>query len=200
MFSSSREVYGNSETIIHNEDNAQVRHCESPYTASKLAGEAFVHAYQQCYAMQIVILRFSNVYGMYDISDRVIPLFIKKCRAGEDMVIYGEDKLLDFTYIDDTIAGILQCIKKFKAIHGNVFNIAYGEGTPIIKIANLVKEALKSDSKIIIEDTRTGEVIKYIGDITRVKEKIGYAPKIAITEGIKKTIAWYSAYYSSRKA
>ncbi len=91
----SREVYGNSKQIVHSENEAYVRKCESPYTASKIGGEALVHAYHQCYGINFIITRFSNVYGMYDDSDRVIPLFIKLTNGNKDLVIYGKEKYMD---------------------------------------------------------------------------------------------------------
>ncbi len=192
MFSSSREVYGNSDKVIHKEDEAYVKNCESPYTASKIGGEALVHSYQQCYGINFIIFRFSNVYGMYDCSDRVVPLFIKRCKEGKDLIIFGKEKLLDFTYIDDTIAGILQCIKNFNEIKNEVFNLAYGQGTSILEVAQLIKELLKTNNKIEIRENRTGEVIKYIADISKAKEKIGYNPQTTIAEGVRKSIDWYN--------
>lgn len=192
MFSSSREVYGNSNKIMHTEDEAYVKNCESPYTASKIGGEALVHSYQQCYGINFVMFRFSNVYGMYDNSDRVIPLFIKLCKEGKDLIVYGKEKLLDFTYIDDTIAGILLCIRKFDEIKNDVFNLAFGEGTSILEVAQLIKEMLKANNKIEIKKNRTGEVVKYIADISKAKEKTGYNPEITIVDGIKRSIEWYS--------
>ena len=129
LFSSSREVYGNSDHAVHTETDASVLSCESPYTASKIGGEALVHAYHQCYGMDFIITRFSNVYGMYDTSDRVIPLFIRLTREDQDLVVYGKDKLLDFSYIDDTVAGIMRCIGKFPEVKNEVFNIASGRST-----------------------------------------------------------------------
>lgn len=193
MFSSSREVYGNSNRITHNEDESYVKNCESPYTASKMGGEALVHSYRQCYGIDSVIFRFSNVYGMYDESDRVIPLFIKLCKKKMDITVFGKEKLLDFTYIDDTVAGILRSVKKFDIIKNDVFNLAYGEGTSILEVANLIKNLLKSESKIIIQENRTGEVVKYIADITKARKTMGYNPQTTATEGIKKAVAWYRA-------
>ena len=137
MFSSSREVYGNSEKIIHAEDDVHIDYCESPYTASKIGGEALVQSYRQCYGMETIIFRFSNVYGMYDQSDRVIPLFIKLCTEGKDLVVYGKEKLLDYTYIDDCVSGVIAALKEFPSINGQVYNIAYGKGTSIVDVAKL---------------------------------------------------------------
>lgn len=191
IFASSREVYGNSKQIIHTENEAYVRNCESPYTASKIGGEALIHAYQQCYGINFIITRFSNVYGMYDDSDRVIPLFIKLTKENKDLVVYGKEKLLDFTYIDDTISGVLKCVENFDQVKNDVFNIASGEALSIIEVAQLIRKYTDSKNKIIIKENRTGEVVKFIADISKVTQKLSYEPKTTIDEGIKKSIEWY---------
>jgi len=199
IFSSSREVYGNSKNIIHTEDEASTENCESPYTASKISGEAMVHAYHQCYGIDYIIFRFSNVYGKYDNSDRLIPLFIKNTIKGLDLKVFGKEKLLDFTHIDDTVNGIVLGINKFKNAKGHFYNIAYGQGTSILEVAQQIKTLLRSNNKIIMEDNRTGEVVKYIADITKAKNKLGYVPRITINQGIKKAVDWYVNYYDESK-
>lgn len=194
IFSSSREVYGNSDKIIHSEYEAYVTNCESPYTASKIGGEALIHSYQQCYGLNFVILRFSNVYGMYDKSDRLVPLFIKSLRGQKELVVFGKDKLLDFTYIDDTVDGILRSIERFDGVKNDTFNIAYGEGSSILDVAQLIKKLTGSQSNIVIGDNRPGEVVKYVANISKANTKLGYVPKIPIVEGIKKSIEWYKLH------
>lgn len=191
MFASSREVYGNSKKIIHGEQEVAVEDCESPYTASKLGGEALVHSYRQCYGIDSVIIRFSNVYGRYDGSDRLIPLYLSRAREGKDLLVYGRDKLLDFTYIDDAVDGVLKAMKRFSKAKNNTFNLAYGKGESIFKVAHIVKKLLHSKSKIVIRKNRIGEVVKYIADISKARKYLGYRPKINIVLGIKKTIEWY---------
>ena len=191
MFSSSREVYGNSEKIIHAEDDVHIDYCESPYTASKIGGEALVQAYRQCYDMETIIFRFSNVYGMYDKSDRVIPLFIKLCKEGRDLVVYGKEKLLDYTYIDDCVSGVIAALKEFPSINGQVYNIAYGKGTSIVDVAHLIQKQVQSKGDVRIEDNRTGEVVRYIADVSKAKQSFGYEPGVPIEEGINKTVDWY---------
>tara|TARA_Y100000310_G_scaffold316318_1_gene367872 strand:- start:7510 stop:8424 length:915 start_codon:yes stop_codon:yes gene_type:complete len=190
MFASSREVYGNSGKIMHAEDDSFVKNCESPYTASKIGGEALVHSYQQCYGIDFTIFRFSNVYGMYDGSDRLIPLFIKLAKEGKPLEVFGKDKLLDFTYIDDTVNGIILTLRSFDNVKNEVFNLAYGQGSSILEVAQLVKEFLNADIPINIGTNRTGEVVKYIADISKAKEKLGYEPQTTIIEGVKKSIEW----------
>jgi len=191
MFSSSREVYGNSEKIIHAEDDVHIDYCESPYTASKIGGEALVQSYRQCYGMETIIFRFSNVYGMYDQSDRVIPLFIKLCTEGKDLVVYGKEKLLDYTYIDDCVSGVVAALKEFLSINGQVYNIAYGKGTSIVDVAQLIQKRMQSKGEVRIEENRTGEVVRYIADVSKAKQSFGYEPKVPIEEGVNKTVDWY---------
>ncbi len=191
LFASSREVYGNSDQIVHSENEAYVRNCESPYTASKVGGEALVHAYHQCYGMGFVIVRFSNVYGMYDDSDRVVPLFIKKAAEGTDFIVYGEKKLLDFTYIDDAVCGVLKCVEKFDEVHNDVFNIASGEGISLVEVARKIQSAMAEKNKLAVEPSRTGEVEKFIANISKAKQILGYGPEIMIEEGIEKSVQWY---------
>jgi len=195
IFSSSREVYGNSNKISYKEDEVSLNRCESPYSASKIAGEALVYAYRQCYGTEFIVLRFSNVYGMYDDSDRVVPRFIKLTGDDRDLEVYGKDKILDFTYIDDTVRGILKCIQCFDGVKNNVYNIASSKGTRIVDIARLIRSYMHGNNGISVEDSRTGEVVKFIADITRAREKLGYMPVVDIEDGVRASIQWYSGLY-----
>jgi UDP-glucose 4-epimerase len=192
IFASSREVYGNSEKLVHSEGDVHVDDCESPYTASKIAGEALVQSYKRCYGINSIIVRFSNVYGKYDESDRLIPLFIRKTLKNEDLVVFGKDKNLDFTFIDDTVAGVVLCVQKFDTAHGNTLNIATGKGVKIVDFAELLLKVLNRKNPIRITDNRPGEVVQYVADISLAKKILGFNPKIGIEEGLQKTLAWYS--------
>ncbi|MGC9046709.1 MAG: NAD-dependent epimerase/dehydratase family protein [Minisyncoccia bacterium] len=191
IFASSREVYGNTQKIKHKEEDARIENCESPYSASKLLGEALIHSYHKCFGINYVIVRFSNVYGMYDESDRVIPLFIRKALENESLIVFGKEKVLDFTYIDDVVEGVIKIIQKFGKIKNNTFNIATGKGPKIFGLAKLIKEFLHSKSKIIIKNNRKGEVVKYIADISKAKKLLNYQPRIDIINGTKRSIEWY---------
>jgi len=192
VFASSREVYGNSKQVVYSENEAYVRNCESPYTASKIGGEALVHAYHQCYGINFIIIRFSNVYGIYDDSNRVIPLFIKLTKENKDLVVYGKEKLLDFTYIDDAISGVLRCAENFDQVKNETFNVSSSKAISIIELARLIQKYMNSKNKIVIKENRAGEVMKFIADISKAKKKFSYEPKITIDEGVRKSIQWYT--------
>lgn len=194
LFASSRESYGNTPAERYTEDMVRVEHCESPYTASKVGGEALVEAYSRCYGINHITFRFSNVYGMYDDSERVVPLFIRLAKAHQPMTIFGAEKCLDFTYIDDTVSGIILALTHFESAKNQTYNLAYGEGTTILSLAERVKELLGSSSPITIGAPRTGEVIRYIADISKAKTTLGYAPQTPFEVGIKKSVEWYQAH------
>lgn len=192
IFSSSREVYGNRPLVVSKETDVDICLCECPYTASKIADEALIYAFSKCYNIDYLVLRFSNVYGMYDKSDRFIPLIIKKMNNNEEVSIYGKDKLLDFTYINDCVDGVIKSIKRFPGIKNNTINIAFGKGEKLIEVAQFIKDHLNSKSKIIIKPNQPGEVVQYIADISKAKKMLGYEPKYGLGEGINLTIDWYS--------
>lgn len=191
IFSSSREVYGNSNRVIYNENEFYVKHCKSPYAASKIAGEALLHSYKQCYGIENIILRFSNVFGKYDYSDRVIPQFILRLIKNEKITIYGKDKLFDFTYIDDTVSGIIKSVENFEKAKDEVYNIATGIGYSLDEIAQYIFQLTNSSSQKIYKRNRTGEVVQFIADITKAKSILGYNPQYDIITGLKKAVGWY---------
>ncbi len=193
IFASSRESYGNIRVDKYTEDMARVENCESPYTASKIGGEALVRAYERCYGIHALIFRFSNVYGMYDESNRVVPLFFRLARKNEPLTIFGREKCLDFTYIDDCVGGIALGIENFERAKGDVYNLAYGEGTTIVHLAERIRALLGSSSAMDMQPSRTGEVTRYIADISKARKVLGYNPRIPFEEGIRKAVEWYLA-------
>ncbi len=191
IFASSRESYGNFRRDKYTEDLVRVEHCESPYTASKVGGEALIHSYMNCYGIDAVIYRFSNVYGMYDDSERVIPLFIRLTKNNDPLTVFGKEKCLDFTYIDDNVSGIMLGIDTFDAVKGETFNLGNGEGTTILELAETIIKMRNGNSKVNIGESRIGEVHHYIADISKAKKLLGYDPKTPFSEGIKLTFDWY---------
>lgn len=191
IFASSREVYGDGKKLVYDESETRVDGSESPYTASKVSGEALVNSFDSCYDISASVLRFSNVYGRYDRSDRVIPLFIAKSTHGEELTVYGENKLLDFTYLDDCVGGVKQVIEQFPKAKGSTLNIASGQGYSLIELAHEVNERTPSSSEIRIESSRNGEIEQFIADISTAKKLLGYSPSYSLEEGLEETIEWY---------
>jgi UDP-glucuronate 4-epimerase len=201
IFSSSREVYGDIHRYITEEQQADFSFTESPYSASKIAGEALVYAYARCYDLRYLVFRFSNVYGRYDNDiermERVIPLFIRSMRQGLPVTVYGQEKMLDFTYIDDCIDGIVAGIERLTTgrVINHTLNLAYGQGNTLVHMAELIAQALDMPPRIKVEPAkRIGEVTRYIADISRAVELLEYQPRVPLAEGIRRAVAWSAAW------
>ena len=188
IYASSREVYGNGNRLPIAEDIGSQRSSESPYSVGKIFGEGYAWAYKRCYGIDTKIVRFSNVYGKYDFSDRFIPKVIKQLRANEPVEIWGKDKKLDFTYLDDAVMGVIHLLDNWSK--ETEYNIAYGKGHTLLSVAEKLKEALNSKSEIIIKDTHVGEVMTYEADIS-LMESLGWQPTISIDEGLNKALDYY---------
>ena len=192
IFSSSREVYGESKTgKKRKEESTHVSMIKSPYTASKFGAEALIHAYRECYNIKPVIVRLSNVYGKYDVSERVVPLFIYYARRNREIRIFGKEKKLDFTYIDDCVDGIIRIVTRFNKAAGKTFNISCGKSERLLDLAKMIVAYLNSKSKISILSKRTGEISSYTGDITLAHNLLEYNPKVSLKDGLPKAIDWY---------
>ncbi len=198
VFSSSREVYGDIHRYITEEAHADFSYTESPYSASKIGGEALIYAYARCYGLRYLVFRFSNVYGRFDSDiermERVIPLFIRRLAAGETVTVYGRDKVLDFTYIDDCVDGIVRGIDRLLRgdVQNETINLAYGEGNSLVHLAELVAEALNVEPRIVVEDAkRAGEVTHYVADLSRAIALLGYRPQTSLQQGIRNAVGWW---------
>lgn len=196
IFGSSREVYGDIHRHVTDETQADFVVAESPYSASKIAGEAFIYSYAECYDLPFLVFRFSNVYGRYDCDierlERVIPLFIRRIAAGDPIVVYGREKVLDFTYVDDCTAGLVRAIDELAArrVNQQTINLAYGQGSTLQDLVNLIALALQKEPNVRYEPARSGEVTRYVADITKARQLLGYEPRTPLTGGIPRAIRW----------
>jgi UDP-glucuronate 4-epimerase len=197
VFGSSREVYGDIHRHLTEEGMADFVVAESPYAASKTAGEAFFYAYARCYGLPVLVFRFSNVYGRYDNDaermERVIPLFVRRIADGEPITVYGRGKMLDFTYIDDCVTGVIAGIEAIvdRKINNETINLAYGQGDTLENLVNLLELALGKDANVTWEKARVGEVTWYVADITKARTLLGYDPQVPLSAGIDRCVAWW---------
>ena len=197
VFGSSREVYGDIRRGVTDESMADFAVAESPYSASKIAGEALFCAYAKCYRLRVLVFRFSNVYGRFDHDaermERVIPLFLRRIADGEPVTVYGREKLLDFTYVDDCVSGIMAGIEAVVAgrVTRDTFNLAYGQGSTLEDLVRFLELALGRKARVLWEKTRVGEVTRYVADITRARQVLGYRPQVPLSAGIPRYVAWW---------
>jgi len=196
IFGSSREVYGDIHRHVTDEAAADFVVAESPYSASKIAGEAFFYSYAKCYGLPHLVFRFSNVYGRYDNDlarmERVTPLFVRKIAAGEPITVFGRNKMLDFTYVDDCVAGLVAGIDALtsRRVVNQTINLAYGQGQTLYDLVSLIELAVGREANATYAPSQTGEVTRYVADISKAKKLLGYEPQTPLTRGIGKYVGW----------
>lgn len=200
IFSSSREVYGDIHRYLTDEAQADFSFTESPYSASKISGEALIYSYARCYGLRYIVFRFSNVYGRFDSDidrmERVVPLFIERVADGQPVVVYGKDKILDFTYVDDCVDGIVRGAERLLAgeVRNTTINLAYGEGNTLVRLAELVGAELGVAPDIRVEPAkRPGEVTHYVADLRKARELLGYSPSTNLERGVGRAVEWWRA-------
>jgi UDP-glucose 4-epimerase len=196
VFGSSREVYGDVLRHVTDESMADFVVAGSPYSASKIAGEAFFSSFAKCYAIKTLVFRFSNVYGRFDNDldrmERVIPLFVRKISRGEEIVVFGREKMLDFTYVDDCVSGVMAGIDALVVgkVAGQTINLAYGQGQTLYDLVSLIEMAMGKKAKATYAASQTGEVTRYVADISKARALLGYSPTTPLTRGIGEYIRW----------
>ncbi len=199
VFSSSREVYGDIHRHVTDEAAADFVVAESPYSASKIAGEAFIYSYGECYDLPFLVFRFSNVYGRFDNDierlERVIPLFIERIARDEPIVVFGRDKVLDFTFVDDCVSGVIAGIDALvgRKVVDQTINLAYGHGNTLVDMVNIISLALGKTPNVTYEPARPGEVTRYVADISKARDLLGYGPQTPLSSGLIRAVEFWRA-------
>jgi UDP-glucose 4-epimerase len=167
----------------------------SPYGASKLCGEAYCHAFASTFALPTVALRFANVYGPYSAHKRgAVTNFIAALLSGEPMIIFGDGSATrDFIYVDDLCDGIYAALITQLA-PGAVLHLATGVETRVDELAwTLAKVAGELNYPIRFEQKRAGELERNFANFDRAREMLGFAPRVALEEGLERTLQWFLA-------
>jgi UDP-glucose 4-epimerase len=165
----------------------------SPYGASKLCGEAYCHAFAGSLGLSTVALRFANVYGPVSQHKRgAVTNFVRGALRGEPLVIYGDGSASrDFLYVDDLCDGISAALDL--RVEDEVVNLASGTETTIGDLARLVLElAGATDTPILYEPRRRGEVERNFARTDRAAALLGFRPAHSLEDGLRKTIDWYA--------
>ena len=172
----------------------------SPYSASKAASDMLVRAWGKTYGLNTIISNCSNNYGPYQFPEKLIPVVIEKARNGEPIPIYGDgSNVRDWLYVDDHADALLLIAEKGKP--GETYNIG---GAAELSNLNLVKKICtimdarignaphgSYTSLISFVTDRPGHDQRYAVDCSKIKSKLGWAPKIQLEEGLANTVDWY---------
>ena len=163
----------------------------SPYSASKASADLLVKAYNHTYGLPVLITRCSNNYGPNQFPEKLIPLTIMNALNDKKIPIYGDGKQIrDWIFVRDHCEGILTVLKK--GLVGEVYNIGSENEWANIDIVNLILEEMgKPKSLIEYVKDRPGHDTRYAIDNSKIKDKLGWKPKITFEKGMKETIQWY---------
>jgi UDP-glucose 4-epimerase len=166
----------------------------SPYGASKLCGEAYVHAFAGSFGIRPVSLRFANVYGPYSAHKKgVITRFIRGALAGGTFEIFGDGEASrDFLHVDDLCRGILAAAES--DLDDAVLHLASEKETTINELAELILELVGSDVEVVHHPKRVGEVERNFARADRARETLGWEPQLSLRDGMANTIEWFRAY------
>lgn len=166
----------------------------SPFAVTKAAKEMLAKNFSDLRAIEIIGLRYFNVYGRRQqyASDRapVIPSYIIKALRNQPLPVDGDGlQTRDFVSVDDVVQANLQALAA-KNISGRCFNIGSGTSVGLLQLAKMIIGLTGSSSSIVHRAARTGDVRNSLADINASREALGYSPAVAIEQGLRETIAW----------
>lgn len=158
LFASSREVYGDTEGKVSEDENMAPKNF---YGASKASAEMYLEQFEKYSNLETYALRLANVYGPGD-KNRVIPIFLEKAQNNETMELYGGDQALDFVWIEDVVEAFTQIIEEGSEYRK--INVGSGEGTSVRELAHLIKKITDSKSKIVEKKERGFDTQKFVSE------------------------------------
>lgn len=169
----------------------------SPYSASKASADMLVKSFFDTYRFPAVITRCSNNYGPYQFPEKLIPLMILNALSHLPLPVYGDgQQIRDWLYVSDHCEALETVLLSDKT--GEVFNIGGNNEKMNIDIVRFIIKYLNehcdstiNESLIRHVEDRKGHDRRYAIDASKIKEELGWQPKVSFEEGMKKTLDWY---------
>jgi UDP-N-acetylglucosamine/UDP-N-acetylgalactosamine 4-epimerase len=196
IYASSSSVYGSDASSPKTE--AVTGHPLSPYALTKSVNEQYARLYAAVYGMEIIGLRYFNVFGPRQNPEgayaAVIPLFITQMLAGQTPVINGDGLTTrDFTYVDNVVQANMKALMLNVLPAGvqPVFNIACGDTTSLIDLYKMIAAATGFASPPVFMPERKGDIRQSFASVQAAAKYLGYMPSVTLNEGIIKTVEWF---------
>jgi UDP-glucuronate 4-epimerase len=200
IYASSSSVYGDNSKIPFSE-NEKADMPVSLYAATKKSNELMAHAYSHIYGIRTTGLRFFTVYGPWGRPDMAPMLFADAITRGIPINVFNDGHMQrDFTYVDDTVEGILQLtynpVPK-SSLNANIYNIGNSKPIDLMDfIQGLEKEIGKEATKNFMP-MQDGDVKVTFADTTKLNKVTGYKPKTNLKKGLFKFVGWYKSFYGN---
>ncbi|WP_289055499.1 SDR family oxidoreductase [Carboxylicivirga marina] len=201
VYAASSSTYGDSTNLPKVEDI--IGKPLSPYAITKYVNELYADVFAKLYDMQIIGLRYFNVFGRRQDPDgayaAVIPKFVKALMSKESPLINGDGHYSrDFTYIDNVVqANELAAVVESSEAVNTVYNVAYGERTTLNELVAYLQEYLSEYdndiSKVEIKygPEREGDIPHSLASVDKANRLLAYQPQYDIKKGLKEAIGWY---------
>ena len=191
VYSSSAAIFGEPRSLPI--DEGHPAEPDSPYGVSKLSAEKHCLCYGRLYGWDVACLRYFNVYGVnqrFDAYGNVIPIFATRLLRDEPLVIYGDgEQTRDFVDVRDVARANWRA---FESRTRGVFNIGSGQATTINHLARLMTEVSGRAGVVRHEGPRAGEVRHSAAEIALAARVLGYTPRIALEDGLRRYLPWFA--------
>ncbi len=206
VYASSSSVYGDAPELPKREEKIGLP--LSPYAVTKLADELYAHVFGALYPLELIGLRYFNVFGKKQRPDgpyaAVIPKFIALMLAGQAPEIHGDgSQSRDFTHINNVLkANELALETQNPLAYNTVYNVACGSNTTVLELFEGIKTLLAPDYPHIAAmqpcfvPKRAGDVAHSLASIERAENLLGYEPTHDFEQGLTEAIAWYKKHHS----
>jgi UDP-glucose 4-epimerase len=191
VFASSAAVYGNNPQMPKRED--MVPEPESPYAVSKVMGEHYARVYSRVYGLEVVGLRYFNVFGPRQVPSSpysgVISIFVARMRAGASPTVFGDGhQSRDYVYVGDVVEANMRA-STTPGVAGRIYNIGCGRSASLLELIAAINQILGTELVPIFAPPRAGDIRFSSADISRARAELGYEPRVGFAEGLERTIA-----------
>ena len=164
----------------------------SPYSVSKAGGDILTQAYGRTFWVNYTITRCSNNYGANQNFINLIPLFISKIQKDEKVPLYGDgSNIRDWLYVEDHSDAIWEVFTRAKK--SSIYNIGWNNEYTNLEITRILLEAMgKWEDLISFVPDRPGHDKRYAIDASKIRDELGWAPKVKFEEWIVRTVEFYN--------
>lgn len=195
VWASSSSVYGDSDRLPKRE--GEEGRPLSPYALSKVMGEELMEVFGRCFGMEIIGLRYFNVYGPRQTPEgpyaAVIPRFFAALLAGEAPQIHGDgEQSRDFTYVRDAVEANLRAATAPAEACGRAYNVAPGTRTTVNELAAEIRR-LVGGPEPVHGPPRPGDVRHSLADATAARERLGFEARTTLAKGLSAARSWYAS-------
>ena len=197
IYASSSSVYG-STSMKNFSEKDNFKEPLSLYSATKQSVEQISKYYSKYYKIPSIGIRFFTCYGPWGRPDLSVSQITSSIIKKKQVVLLNNGKIeRDYTYIDDTINGIVKCLnlkKKIKKNYHEIYNLGTGKTHSILKLSKIIGKLLKIDFKIILKKHHPTDMIVTKSNMMKSIKDLNYNPKIKLENGIKKYLKWHLKY------